>query len=373
MLPKREYIKELVSAGLLASLIVGAGIFALPQVFARAGIIYGLIALIFFAWVSYSINIRYADIIDRNGDQQRFAGYAKNYFSNTGYLFALIFVLGGIIFALTAYVALAPFFVSLITPFLSGSITTLLFWIVATVVTLSGIKKVSAIGIVVFIAMMAIIIALGVFAFIMGSAERIADLPLFNPMNLLLPFGPLLFAFSGRAAISSIRTRYTTEEYSLQKFRKVIRMGVVVPAILYVIFVVATIALSDKGITPEAVTGLTILPAWSLAIIGIFGLFAIFTSYILLGMEFIGIISKDTKLPRFSSYVLFAVLPIFIYFFGTSNFLMLVGIAGGIFLAFESIMVVLMGRHIYVGRWTDFILITTFVLGIIYEIVGLFA
>jgi len=361
-------IKDVVSAGLLASLIVGAGIFALPHVFARAGLIYSLVALIFFAWASYSINTRYAQIIDRNGDNQRFAGYAKNYFNTTGHLLSLIVVLGGIIFALTVYIALAPAFFSLIFPTLPGVISVLIFWAVATVITFAGVKIASTAGIIVFVMMVAIIIIFGAMALAGGHMENIFGISLFNPVNILLPFGPLLFAFSGRAAISSIRARYAKTEYEPKNFRKIILIGVLIPAVIYIIFVIATIALSGGGVTPDAVTGLTVIPVWGLIAIGILGLSAILTSHILLGMEFIGIVSKDIKLSNIVAYALFAIVPIIIYFFGSDNFLTLIGITGGIFLAAESIMVVLMGRSAFGPRRADIFLVAVFVLGIIYEI-----
>jgi len=362
----------LIPAGLLASLIVGAGMFALPHVFVRAGIIYGFIALLFFAWVSISLNARYAKIIDQNGTNNRFAGYAKKYLGQTGYVSALVFALGGIVFALTVYIALATSFFSLIFPSFPGVVGALAFWVIGTIIVFLGTKNASAVSITVFVAMTTIIIFFGLFALIQGGIENITTLVLFDYSNLFLPFGPLLFAFSGRAALSSIREGYKEKEYSLKNFQKAIRLGVIIPAIIYVVFVVAVIALSPAGVTPDAVTGLTALPVWGLAVIGILGLLAILDSYVLLGMEFTGVVSKDVGTPRVASYLLLAIIPIAIYFLGSSDFLVLVGIAGGVFLAVESIMVILMGQRAFGSRLSDGLLLAVFILGIIYTIIGFF-
>ena len=362
----------LIPAGILASLIVGAGMFSLPHVFVRAGIIYGLVALLFFTWISISLNARYAKIIDQNGTNNRFAGYAKKYLGQTGYVSALIFALGGIVFALTVYIALAASFFSLVFPAFPAVIGALAFWVISTIIVFLGTKNASTASLAVFVAMTAIIIFFGLFALVRGGVDNITTLVLFDYSNLFLPFGPLLFALSGRAALSSIREGYKEKEYSLQNFQKAIRLGVIIPAIIYIVFVVAVIALSPQGVTPDAITGLTALPVWGLAVIGILGLLAILDSYVLLGMEFTGIVSKDIGKPKAISYLLLAIIPIAIYFLGTSDFLVLVGIAGGIFLAAESIMVVLMGQRAFGSRASDVPLLIVFVLGIIYVITGLF-
>jgi len=362
----------LVPAGILASLIVGAGMFSLPHVFVRTGVIYGFIALLFFTWVSISLNARYAKIIDQNGTNNRFAGYAKKYLGQTGYVSALVFALGGIVFALTVYIALATSFFTLVFPSFPAVIGALVFWVIGTIIVFLGTKNASTASIAVFVAMTIIIILFGLFALVRGGADNLSTLVLFDYSNLFLPFGPLLFALSGRAALSSIREGYKEKEYSLQNFQKAIRLGVVIPAIIYIVFVVAVIALSPAGVTPDAVTGLTALPAWGLAAIGILGLLAILDSYVLLGMEFAGVVSKDVRTSRTVSYLLLAIIPIAIYFLGSSDFLLLVGIAGGVFLAAESIMVILMGQRAFGSRPSDGPLLAVFILGIIYTITGLF-
>lgn len=362
----------LIPAGILASLIVGAGMFSLPHVFVRAGLIYGIAALAFFAWVSGSLNSRYAEVIDKDGTDKRFAGYAKKHLGNKGYIASLVFVLGGTAFTLAVYLSLSVSFFSLIFPSLPGWAAALIFWVFGTAIALLGTKRGSAASLAVFLAMAAMILFFGVFALLKGNAGNIASATLFDPKNLILPFGPLLFSLSGRSALSSIREGYKEKEYSLSKFKKAIRLGVIIPAVIYAVFAAAVIALSGRGVTPDAVTGLTALPAWGLAAVGALGLLAIVDSYALLGLEFTGIVSKDVKIPKAFSLALFAVIPLLIYFLGSSDFLTLVGITGGIFLAAESIMVIFMGRKAFGRKPSDVPLIAVFVLGIIYEIAGFF-
>jgi hypothetical protein len=68
---------------------------------------------------------------------------------------------------------------------------------------------------------------------------------------------------------------------------------------------------------------------------------------------------------------LFAVVPLIIYFLISGDFLTLVGLSGGIFLAAESIMVVFMRRKIFGGKFSDVVLIAVFIIGMLYQI-GIF-
>jgi hypothetical protein len=359
------------SAGILASLIVGAGMFSLPSIFVRSGLIYGLLALGFFTWVSASLSSRYAEVIDEGGSDKRFAGYAKKHFGKKGYLLGLLFTLGGIAISLSIYLSLAPSFFSLIFPFMPETVSVFLFWTFGTMIAFLGTKRGSSTSLLVFSLMMVAIALFAVFALFKGDASNITSASLFEPRNLFLPFGPLLFSLSGRSALSAIRERYGEKEYSLTRFKKAIKLGAVIPALIYIVFILMVIALSGGGVTSDAVTGLTFLPTWALVAMGILGILTIIDSYALIGLEFAGVLSRDAKMPKQLAYGLFAIIPLVIYFLISGDFLTLVGVGGGIFLAAESIMVVLMRRKISGARLSDLVLAVVFLIGIIYQI-GIF-
>ncbi|MCK9186933.1 MAG: hypothetical protein M0P05_00065 [Candidatus Colwellbacteria bacterium] len=367
-----SFKKTAVPAALLSSLIVGAGIFSLPYIFVRAGTVYGILLMVFFAWVMSVLHSRYAEIIDRDDGKKRFVGYAKEYLGNKGYIFGLIFAAGGIAFTLSVYLALAPSFYSLIFSSAIPAVAVFIFWIIGSVLTLLGLKKAAPAGIIIFLAMVLIIVLLGIFSFLNGNTGNIVIADLFNPANLILPFGPLLFSFAGRSALSSIRDNYKREDYNLERFKKAIKIGTFLPAALYILFVASVISLSLYGVTPDAVGGLTNIPLAVISGIGVLGIFSILTSYMVLGMEFLGILKKDIKLKPLVAGVIFSFIPLIIYFLGSGDFIRLVGISGGVFLAAESIMVILMGRKIFGRRATDIVLATVFILGIAYEIFSLF-
>lgn len=369
----RKFFKRvLVPAGLLASLIIGAGIFSLPYVFVRAGTIYSLFCLAFFAWVMSETHSRYAEVMDENDGDKRFVGYAGDYFGRKGYIAALVFAVGGMAFALSVFLSLAPSFVNLIFPSTIAIVGSLSFWAVGSILAFSGVKKFASTGLILFTMMAAIIIILLFASFFWGNAGNIFSATLFNPVNLIFPFGPLLFSLAGRFGLSSIRSNYGGEDYNIRDFKKSIKIGTFVPAALYAIFAAAIISLSPAGVSPDAVSGIAGIPGWLFATTGVLGLFSLITTYAFLGMEFMGVLIKDVKISPFFASLFLAAAPITIYFLSSGDFIRLVGIAGGIFLAAESIMVVRMGRKAAGRRISDIPLMAVFILGIIYEVTGFF-
>ncbi|MBI2010885.1 MAG: hypothetical protein HYS89_01470 [Candidatus Colwellbacteria bacterium] len=132
---------------------------------------------------------------------------------------------------------------------------------------------------------------------------------------------------------------------------------------------IAVIALSPTGPTPDAITGLNFIPPPLLILVGVLGVFSLWTSYFFLGTEVKDILIYDLRLPGFFAFMLASFVPLILFFFGLNNFIGLVGFIGGVFLALESIMVVLMYlklRHKSVLLYLPLILV--FLLGALYEI-----
>ncbi len=100
--------------GLLAATIIGAGIFALPYTFEKAGIITGLFYLVIFAGVFTLIHLMYADVIIKTEGFHRFVGYAEIYLGNIGKWLTVSVTVIGMIFVLVIYLILSISFINLI-------------------------------------------------------------------------------------------------------------------------------------------------------------------------------------------------------------------------------------------------------------------
>ncbi|MFA6352977.1 MAG: aromatic amino acid transport family protein, partial [Candidatus Paceibacterota bacterium] len=86
-----KFWKEFVlPASLLSGTIIGAGIFSLPFIFAQVGLGLGLFLLTLFAIIFCVIHLMYGDLVLKNGDNHRFAGFAKIYFGKIGYWLSIL-------------------------------------------------------------------------------------------------------------------------------------------------------------------------------------------------------------------------------------------------------------------------------------------
>ncbi|GFP24555.1 hypothetical protein HKBW3S09_02023, partial [Candidatus Hakubella thermalkaliphila] len=113
------------------------------------------------------------------------------------------------------------------------------------------------------------------------------------------------------------------------------------------------------------------LPFW-VGVLGILGFLSLWTSYLFLGLELKGIFDLDLKIGHWPSIFLVTILPITLYFLGFKDFIFLVGIAGGIFLAIEGILVVWIWKKIHRGFSLVPFVTPLFVAGMLYEILKIF-
>ncbi|MEK7146686.1 MAG: aromatic amino acid transport family protein, partial [Patescibacteria group bacterium] len=133
----------ILAASLMAGVIIGAGIFALPFIFSKVGFLAGIFYLTVFTAVFIAIHLMYAEIITKTkGDEHRFAGYAKIYFGKAGYYAAILMTVVGMFFVLTIYLALSVSFLpSVGLP--AGAVGLILFWVASSLPIFFNVKEVA--------------------------------------------------------------------------------------------------------------------------------------------------------------------------------------------------------------------------------------
>ena len=362
----RWYKELILPAALLSSLIIGAGMFALPYLFNASGIAVGVFYLIAAAFIFTLVHLRYADLIEHTSGRHRFAGYARLYLGRAGFWLGAIVTGLGLTLVLTAYLSLGPVFLRLLIPALGDSLNLYLFWGVGAAAILVSLNRLKNVEFLATLGMFIIILILFGFGLSKGDVE---DLPPFNPALIFLPYGAVLFALYGRPAISSLKNYFEENNLSPHNLKKAIILGTALPAAFYLLFALGIIWLSPAGVTPDSLSGLLLAPHGIVVLIGLLGIFAILTSYFLLGLEIRDIFRYDFKLPSYLAVFITIFSPLVLYLAGLRNFIELVTVIGGVFLALESIMVILM-HHKLRGRVHkgELTLIIVFILGGLYEI-----
>ncbi len=360
----------LLITGVLAGTIIGAGIFSLPYIFGQIGIIAGFFYLILFASVYFVIHLMYAKIIETKNGEHNFFFFAKNYLPSSFSKIASFIILLELFFVLTIYLILAPTFANVV--FQKNGIEALLiFWFLGSIFIFA---RLSFINWAEFLGTLSIIFIVGIVFFSTNAPSF--QIPVFKKINLsvlFLPFGPLLFSLAGRPAISKV-----VEEYKKIKaagrnisLNKIIFWGTFTPAVVYFLFALSILRI-NPNISPETLNSLSFLSPTVVVLLGILGLITLWTSYFIIGINIKDILQIDLKRSaKFSSLVvLFA--PLSLYFLGFKNFLSVIGLTGGIFLALEGIFIVMMWQKAFPKKWTYFtpILFFVFSIAIIYEILS---
>ncbi len=359
-------------AALLSATIIGAGIFALPFVFQKAGLIAGLFYLLIFSAVFVLIHLRYADIISKTAENHRFAGYAETYLGKSGKWLAILMTIVGMIFTLTVYLILSKSFIAILLPFLPDVYKILIFWLLGSLAIFLGIKNLALSEFFITLGIGAIILVIFIFG-LNNLGQTISSVPFFNLKYIFLPYGAVLFALSGRAAIPAVLGYFRRNNLPPDKIKSSIILGTLFPAFIYAVFVLAILTLSNNVVSQDSVSGLIgRLPFWILEILGILGIISLWSSYIVIGRDVKKSLGYDLNLPKLLIALTVVFTPIILYLSGFQNFLELVGLTGGIFMGLEGIFIVSMRQKaVQKKSLLDYVLLAIFIGGIIYSIIYL--
>ncbi|MCH8049252.1 hypothetical protein IH979_00900, partial [Patescibacteria group bacterium] len=185
----------------LVGSVIGVGMFGIPFAFAQAGFFVGLTHLIVLGVIYAFVLLIYADIIMNTRGHPRFTGVVRRYLGERWSWVATLLLIGAIWGAMIAYIIVGGQFLhALVAPLIGGEVMIyqLLFFVVSAVLLIGGLGFIARLAVVFVIALL-----LMLFVILVGSV------PYFDPSNLMtldsehwfLPFGVILFAFGGIAAI----------------------------------------------------------------------------------------------------------------------------------------------------------------------------
>ncbi len=338
---KKIFNQLIFPASLLATTIIGAGMFALPYLFNKAGIVAGLFYLLFFGVVFALIHLMYADIIVRTPENRRFPGYAKIYLGKFGFWSSIFMAVFGALLSLTIYLILSASFIKLIAPTTPDVYIVLFFWLFGSLAIFLNINELTISEFLIFLGIAAMIFIIFGFGLANGL-EKIAAAPLFNFSNIFLPFGAVLFSMYGRSAIPALLGYFRNNGQSPIKGKWPIIIGSIIPVFIYAIFVFGILGLSGN-VSEDAVSGLVgNLPPVILWILGALGIICLWSTYIVIGRDIKKSLEHDFNLPLALSGAGVVVVPILLYIVGFQNFLQLVGFVGAIIIGLEGIYIILM-------------------------------
>jgi len=324
------------AVAVLAGTIIGAGTFGLPFVMAQAGFGLGLFYLIILTGVVILIHLSYGEVVLRTEQPHRLVGYAEKYLGRGAKIFATVVALFEYYGSLLAYIILGGEFLRIIlNRFFGGSETVwvLVFFALGMLAVFFGLKFISGSELImtlIFIGTMALLVIKGWPLINAGNFSG------FNGSNWLLPYGVMLFALAGSVAVPEMRQILRGQE---KKLKMAIFSGTVISAVFYLIFVWAVVGISGANTSEEAILGLVPhLGVWVIQVGAIFGLLAVYTSFIVVGHSLKNIYRDDYHLSEWLAFFLTCVIPLAAYLAGIKSFIFVIGFVGAIMSGLDGIL-----------------------------------
>jgi amino acid permease len=343
---KSNFVK---SALIITAATIGSGAFALPYVVAQAG---WLLTLIYFAALGaivIAVHATYLKILAAEQEKVRLLGLGRKYFSAWGFWFGFVGIVVGLLVSFVIFLILGTQFVKLLMPSLPHLAALFIFWLLIAVPTLVGNRRAASLEIASVLCVAAIIIFVFLSSFAPSTDIRSQYIPAIDWHNFFLPFGIAIFALAGWTGIEpfyesqeKIDLRSPTELRRAGKFS--LALGTILAVALYAMFA-AGIVRSAPHLTPDTISGLAAWPFWKRGLIAVLCLFAIVTVSIPISHEIRNALEKDLHRGKIISQLAIIFLPLAVVLSGFNNFIVIIGLAGGVFVSMEYLIIIAVAKR----------------------------
>lgn len=322
----------------LTGCIIGAGIFGIPYVVVRAGFWTGMLVMVCLGAATLLVHLLAGEVSLRSNKCHQLVGYAEKYLGKKGkYLMAASMVIG-VYGAMIAYTIGVSESLSIL---FGGSQA---FWAVVFYAAMGwllhgGIKMLEESEMwmegVKFIAFF-IILALLFFSPHFSSGKFIG----FSWQALLVPYGVILFAYMGTAAIPEVRE--AMNKCRLLTKRAII-IGTIIPMLVYFLFTLAVIGVTGGSTTELATIGLApFISNFGFMLLQVFAVLAMASSFVALGYALKESYCMDFKLPHGEAWLLTLVIPVALMLIGITSFIEALQVTGAFAGGIAGIVIVLM-------------------------------
>lgn len=372
-------LTEWQATALIVSGTVGAGILGIPYVVAKVGIGIGLFFIVAVGMCMIGFNLLLGEIAVRTNHPLQLSGFAKKYLGRFGEILMTIVVYSILFGVLAVYIigaglALAELFGG------SPQYWGLVFFVLGSCGIAIGIRTVKTVE---FFLTMGIFLI--VMLFVLIAAPHIA-FPNFVYVDLsffLLPYGVMLFAYHGAAAIPEAHTLLAA--HPLRFRRAIVRAGVMT-MILYAVFALVVVGVTGIETTEIATIGLGRTVGPFMVVLGnVFAVLAMGTSFLMSGLALRDSIVWDFRIkPAVATFAVLAV-PLTIFLLGLRQFIAAIDVIGGVFSGTEMLLILLIfwrakqlgdvppGRyHLHHAVFLWILLLVALGIGTVWSVVRLF-
>lgn len=331
----------LLALSTLVGTIIGAGIFGLPYVISKSGIVPGVFYFAVLGGAVLLLHLMFGEIALRTAEKHRLIGYAQIYLGDWGKTVVTFSTVFGVVGALLAYIIIGGDFLRIAaSPFFSlqSPAWSVVFWAALSVFILRGIQAIAKAELLMNLALFFVVAV--IFAFALPRME-IQNFRMFEASQVFLPFGVVLFALAGWAAIPEIADLFKKKK-DKKKLDNLIVLASVITVGLYVLFSLVVAGVSGNETSPDALSGLEPFLGKNIVILGaLFGLIAIAASFLVLGNYLKNSLRYDFKVPHLLAAGVATLTPLALFLLGFREFIAVIGLVGAFMGAVEGIIIVL--------------------------------
>ncbi|OGZ69432.1 MAG: hypothetical protein A3F47_01720 [Candidatus Staskawiczbacteria bacterium RIFCSPHIGHO2_12_FULL_38_11] len=354
----------------LAGSIIGVGFLSLPFITLKVGfwpmIFYcaALIPLVVF------IHVIFGKICVATPDFKRWPGFVGYYFgSNAKKIMSFLMIAGSFGVLLVYLIIGSQFLTAIFSPIFGGSQVNylLLYFFFASTLIFFGVKIISKFDFWALVFLVASLVAIFIEGY--GKIKLHNILVPFSGQfsNLFLPYGAIMFSLWGTGLIPETEEMVPGRKKSL---RKIIIISILIPAVIYLLFIFLILGISGSSTTESALLGLKDFLGGPIISIALFiGVITTFTCFINQGLLLKKVFIYDMGLKEFPAWVLVCWVPLILFFLGFNSFIALISFVGGVLLSIEGILILLMYKKIGGNKIIIYPLAIFFIVGIIYSIV----
>lgn len=332
--------QSLTIAAIVAAATIGSGVFAIPYVIQASGWLLALgyfVALVAVVSAAHVIYLRTLGVVD---EKERLLGLARRYFGGFGFWTGFLAIVIGLLLGFVAYLVLGTQFLVILVPGIPQWLALALFWfLLACLIWGSE-------GAIAWLEVAGIALISCAIAFIFASGHpgaAFANMPLVVSQNFFLPFGAVLFALAGWTSVEQIYEFARPKKMTASVFWFFVA-GTALAGLLYWLFALGVIGGGGR-VAMDTISGIGSWPAWRRDILATVGLLALAVVSLPLAREIRGALEKDLKWNSIASRCVIVFLPLVAIVAGLNNFLVVVDLAGGVFISTQYLLIISVGRR----------------------------
>lgn len=356
----------------LIGTIIGAGIFGMPYVIAKAGFLIGAALIVLLGLVVLAINLMLGEVSLRTSSFHQIPGYARKYLGKNGGRIALLSMTLSIYGALIAYIIGEGQALAAIFNYSNPVYFSIAFFAIASFIVYLGLRPVINSETLMVSIMLFFITAICV---LLVPHVNLANVSYISWKNMLLPYGVILFALSGEASIPEIRMSLARNK---NLFKKILLIGTIIPIIVYILFAFLAVAATGANTTEIATIGLGQLVGEKMILFGnFFAIFAMATSFIILGLALRDMYIRDYKLKTATATAITCLPAAAVALSGYTSFVETITISGAFFLGITGILTVFIWQNAkrkgdrkpeysFNCNWAKYVIIAVYIGGMIY-------